>query len=95
MKIALKNSTIDKYFRFLDKLDNISKKRLIIKLINSIEVKEKKHFDLNSLFGEWDDSRSSDEMINDIKKKELKKINRIILNIFIKKSMLLIKEIRL
>ena len=45
MKIAFKNTTIDKYFGFLTKLDNISKKRLIIKLSESIEVKEEKHFD--------------------------------------------------
>ena len=37
MRIALKNTTIDKYFGFLTKLDNISKKRLIVKLTESIE----------------------------------------------------------
>jgi hypothetical protein len=46
-------------------------------LINSIEVKEKKHFDLNSLFGAGDDSSSSDEIINDIKKSRVEK-NRLV-----------------
>jgi hypothetical protein len=73
MRIALKNTTIDKYFGFLNKLDNISKKRLIVKLTESIEVKEKKHFDLNSLYGSWDDSRTSDEIISDIKESRVEK----------------------
>ncbi len=73
MKIALKNTTIDKYFSFLTKLDNLSKKRLIIKLTESIEVKEKNHFDLKSLYGAWDDSRTSDEIISDIKNSRVEK----------------------
>jgi hypothetical protein len=73
MRIALKNTTIDKYFGFLTKLDNISKKRLIVKLTESIEVKEKKQVDLKSLFGAWDDSRTSDEIISDIKKSRVEK----------------------
>ena len=76
MRIVLKNTTIDKYFIFLTKLDNISKKRLIIKLTESIEVKEKKHFDLSSLYGAWDDSRTSDEIISDIKNRTENMPNR-------------------
>ena len=64
MKIAFKNTTIDKYFGFLTKLDNISKKRLIIKLTESIE---EKHFDLKNLYGAWEDTRTSDEIINEIR----------------------------
>jgi len=67
MSLALTNTTIDKYFGFLTKLDNISKKKLIIKLTESIEVKEETDFDLASLYGAWDDSRSSDEIIKDIR----------------------------
>jgi hypothetical protein len=67
MRIALKNTTIDKYFGFLTKLDNISKKRLIVKLTESIEVKEKKHLDLKNLYGAWEDTRTSDEIINEIR----------------------------
>lgn len=73
MSLALKNTTIDKYFGFLKKLDNVSKKRLIIKLTESIEVKEKKHFDLTSLHGAWEDSRNSDEIISDIKNSRVEK----------------------
>jgi len=73
MGLALNNTTIDKYFGFLKRLDNMTKKRLIIKLTESIEVKEKKHFDLASLYGAWEDSRSSDEIINDIKTSRVEK----------------------
>lgn len=65
--VAVSNRTIDKYFGFLRKLDNNSKKRLIIKLTESIETKEDKSFDLKSFFGAWEDSRDSDEIIKSIK----------------------------
>jgi hypothetical protein len=67
MSIALTNRTIDKYFGFLTKLDNVSKKKLIVKLTESLEVKEENDFDLVSLYGAWEDSRSSDEIIKDIR----------------------------
>ena len=65
--LALNNKTLDKYFGFLKKLDNSSKKRLIIKLTESLEFNEKSNFDLNSLFGSWEDSRDSDSIIKEIK----------------------------
>jgi hypothetical protein len=73
MRISIKNTTIDKYLSFLIKLDNISKKRLIAKLTESIDVKEKKHLDLKSLYGAWEDSRTSDEIINDIRNSRVEK----------------------
>ncbi len=65
--LALSNNTIDKYFGYLRKLDNNSKKKLIINLTESIETNEDKPFDLKSLYGAWDDSRDSDEIINQIR----------------------------
>lgn len=73
MSLAIKNTSIDKYFGFLTRLDNVTKKRLIVKLTESIEVKEKKHFDLASLYGAWEDSRSSDEIINEIRNSRVEK----------------------
>ena len=67
MGLALTNQTIDKYFGFLIKLDNSSKKKLIIKLTESIETKEDNFFDLKSLFGAWEDTRDSDEIIKDVR----------------------------
>jgi hypothetical protein len=73
MSLALTNTAIDKYFGFLTKLDNISKKKLIVKLTESIEVKDGKDFDLASLYGAWEDSRSSDEIIKDIRSSRVDK----------------------
>lgn len=66
MSLALTNKTIDRYFGFLTKLDNNSKKNLIIRLTESIEFKERKKFDLRSLYGAWEDSKNSDEIIKEI-----------------------------
>lgn len=38
MNLALTSKVIDKYFGFLYKLDNESKKKLIVKLTESMEV---------------------------------------------------------
>ena len=67
MSYAISNKTIDKYFSFLKKLDNSTKKKLIIKLAKSIETEEDKSFDLKKLFGAWDDSRDSDTIIKEIR----------------------------
>lgn len=48
-------------------MDNDSKKRLIIKLTESIETKNEISMDLSSIYGAWEDSRDSDEIIKSIK----------------------------
>lgn len=73
MGVDITNKTIDKYFGFLTRLDNNSKKRLIIKLTESIEIKEDNSFNLNSLFGAWEDTRDSDEIIKDIRESRVEK----------------------
>jgi hypothetical protein len=77
MGLALTNRTIDKYFRFLSRLDNKSKKRLIIKLTESIEIKGKREFKLRDLYGAWEDSRNSDEIIKDIRNSRVEKRDNI------------------
>jgi hypothetical protein len=67
MSLALTTRTIDKYFGFLTRLDNISKKKLIIKLTESLDTSDDKKFDLRSLFGAWEDSRDSDEINKEIR----------------------------
>lgn len=64
---------IDSYFSFLVNLDDYSKKRLIIKLKDSI--KEDKEDDLISLFGAWDDTRSSDDIIREIRASRVESSN--------------------
>lgn len=73
MGLALTNNTIDRYFRFLSKLDNRSKKNLIIKLTESINPNDDENFDLSSLYGAWEDDRTSDEIIKDIKDSRIDK----------------------
>lgn len=70
MGLALTNKTIDKYFGFLTRLDNGSKKKLIIKLTESIETNDE-NIDLRSLFGAWEDDKDSDEIIKEIKASRL------------------------
>lgn len=73
--LAISNKILDKYFGYLKNLDNKTKKSLIIKLTKSIETKSKKDFDLNSIFGAWEDDRSSDEIITEIRNSRVNKIN--------------------
>jgi hypothetical protein len=71
--LAITNKTLDKYFGFLSKLDNNSKKKLIIKLTESIETKEEAPLDLRSIYGAWIDKRDSDEIIKDIREARVNK----------------------
>lgn len=75
MSLALTNNTIDKFFGFLSQIDNDSKKKMIIKLTESIEIKEESKFNLRSLFGAWEDNRDSDEIINEIKNSRVENKN--------------------
>lgn len=75
--LAINSKILDKYFGFLVKLDNSSKKRLIIKLTESIEIEEEKELDLNLLYGAWEDDRDSDEIIKEIRDSRIENwINR-------------------
>ncbi|MEX2592818.1 MAG: hypothetical protein WD426_08585 [Anditalea sp.] len=63
---------MEKYFGLLKGLDNLSKKKLIIKLTESLEVKEEK-VDLLTLFGAWEDNKDSDEIIREIRESRIEK----------------------
>lgn len=65
--LAMNNKTIDKYFNYLKKLDNRSKKELIVRLMETLDVETPKSGDISSLFGAWEDDRSSDKIISEIK----------------------------
>jgi hypothetical protein len=67
MGLAISNKTLDKYFRFLRRLDNSSKKRLIIKLTESMETDVKNPNNLKKMFGAWEDTKDSDEIITQIR----------------------------
>jgi len=68
MSFTITNKTIDKFLGFLIRLDNNSKKKLIIKLTESIEISSPQKNTLKSIFGAWDDLKDSDEIIKSIKK---------------------------
>jgi hypothetical protein len=66
------NKILENYFRMLRNLDNVSKKKLITKLTESLEVKEEKA-DLKTLFGAWEDDKDSDEIIKEIRESRIEK----------------------
>jgi hypothetical protein len=75
MSLVLTNTTINKYFGFLTRLDNKSKKKIITMLTESIEIEGKDEFNLRDLFGAWEDSRDSDEIIKEIRESRIEKKN--------------------
>lgn len=70
--LTLNNKTLEKYFGMLRGLDDLSKKKLIIKLTESLEIKEEK-VDLKTLFGAWEDNKDSDEIIKEIRESRVEK----------------------
>jgi len=60
-------SATERIFNSLKNLDNDSKKRLIIKLMESIDSKPAEKVDLRSLYGAWEDNRDADEIIKEIR----------------------------
>ena len=73
--LAINSKILDKYFGFLVGLDNNSKKRLIIKLTESIETEKDEKVDLELLYGAWEDNRNSDEIIKDIRDSRIENRN--------------------
>lgn len=69
--LALNSRTLDRYYRHLKRLDNNSKKGLIIKLTESLEFEASAGVGLDHLFGAWEDSRDSDSIISDIYKSRI------------------------
>jgi len=67
MSLAFENNKVNSYFRLIKNWDNESKKDLIIKLTKSIGIKSDDKHDFSSCFGAWDDERSADEIIAEIR----------------------------
>ena len=67
MRLTTDNKLVDSYFRFMRNWDNETKKNLIIKLTQSIDTKDKTRRDFSSCFGAWEDNRTADEIIEDLK----------------------------
>ena len=71
--LTVSNKILDKYFSFLKILDVKSKKRLIVKLEESIESKSNKDFELKSFFGAWEDDKDSTTIISEIRTSRVEK----------------------
>ena len=71
--LVISNKILDKYFGFLKTLDIKSKKRLITKLEESIESNSDSKFDLRNIFGAWEDTKDSSEIIKEIKTSRVEK----------------------
>ena len=65
--LAISDDSFDKYFGYLKSLDTNSKKRLIIKLTESIETKASNSADVRNLFGSWEDDKDSDNIIRELR----------------------------
>jgi hypothetical protein len=67
MSLAFENNKVNSYFRLIKNWDAESKKDLIIKLTKSIDIKSDDKNDFSACFGAWDDERSADEIITEIR----------------------------
>jgi len=67
MQTATVNKIVDSYFKLMRNWDNETKKNLIVKLTQSIDTKDKKQRDFSSCFGAWEDSRTAEQIIEDLK----------------------------
>ena len=77
--MLIKDEILDKYFKFLYRLDISVKKSLIIKLTESIDIEpDKKSNDFHKLFGAWNDRKTAEDIISEIKNARV--INRKIEN---------------
>jgi len=65
--LLLNKESIEKYFGYLTRLDTNSKKQLIIKLTESIEDDKSSKPGIEKLFGAWEDERTTEEIIQDIR----------------------------
>ena len=67
MSLAFENNKVNSYFRLIKHWDTESKKDLIMKLTKSISNKSDDKHNFSNCFGAWDDERSADEIITDIR----------------------------
>ena len=64
---------VNSYFRLMRNWDNEAKKELIIKLASSIDDKPKDKYDFSSCFGAWEDERSAEEIMMEIRSDRVNK----------------------
>jgi hypothetical protein len=67
MNAAITKRIVNNYLRYMRNWDNETKKDLIRKLTASIDSKSKDKYDFSSCFGAWEDDRSAEEIVNDLR----------------------------
>ena len=71
--LVFNSSVLDKYFGILKDMDIDSKKKLIIKLIESIQTKKKVVYGIDEVYGAWQDSRMAEDIIEYIESSRVNK----------------------
>jgi len=71
MNTTTNNTLSDSYFKFFKSLDKASKKKLIIKLTESIDEPAFESQDFSACFGAWDDEKSAQQIFDEIRKDRL------------------------
>ena len=67
MNSVIENRIVESYFKLMKNWDNETKKKLMIKLTQSMDAKDNKKRVFSSCFGAWEDTRTADEIIQDIR----------------------------
>mgnify|MGYP006431961515 CR=1 FL=1 len=67
MNTAIENRLVESYFELMKNWDNETKKKLMIKLTQSSDANDHKKRDFSYCFGVWEDTRTADEIIQDIR----------------------------
>jgi hypothetical protein len=70
--LTVNTKILKNYLSLLERLDKTSKKTIIKKLSESLEENVVKK-DLESFFGAWEDQKSSDEIIKEIRDSKVEK----------------------
>jgi hypothetical protein len=70
--LRINSDSIMKYFGFFKHLDDQSKKKLILELTNSMKSTSPSNLEISKLYGAWDDDRSAEEIIVDIRNSRTK-----------------------
>ena len=69
--LTITNKVLERYIIFLLRFDKSSKKEMISKLTSSLEKKEDKSFTVKSIFGAWQDDRSADDILDEIRESRI------------------------
>ena len=67
MNATITKKIVNNYLRYMRNWDTETKKELIIKLTASIDSKSEDKYDFSSCFGAWEDDRSAEEIISELR----------------------------